>query len=69
MKRFPLLITSTATFWGTLPENAENIKAVWYGQKLEVGYTVNGVACRGYVSPSVTSSPEQVRNLLAIRTK
>lgn len=66
MIRTLLLSTETASFWGTIHAGAENIRAGWYGQKLEVSYTVNGARHHGYVVPSVSNSPEQMKNLLRI---
>ena len=70
MKSSILLVTATATFWGTIHEGAENIKANWVStSQLAISYTVNGQAHGGYVVPSVTTSPQQIRNLLAIKTR
>ena len=64
MKQTILLVTATATFWGTIHDAAENITASWIGLKLAVSYKVGGVAVTGYVTPTATTSPAQLKAAL-----
>jgi len=66
MKTFLLETTWTASFWARLPANAQEIKARWEGQKMEVSWREEGIAKRGFVSPQVTQTPRQLSNLLSL---